>query len=95
MTYDDPGHDYFNYPPHEPPLYLSDRGKLIFKTIQETLVNQAKSDFSRKGKGYLCFLPDYKTDVEMLIHIGELTRAIEFVLPKEEKDDATTDSPDS
>jgi hypothetical protein len=86
MTYDEPGHDYFNYPPHEPPLYLSARGKSIFTTIQKILVNQAKRDFGHRGKGYLCFLPDYRTDIDMLVHIGELAQAIEAALPKEEEE---------
>lgn len=83
ISYAEPGHDYYNQPPHETPDYISERGRRLYGAIQSNLVHQAKVD--RCGNGTLIFRQDNSmTIIDAEISIARLVEAIELALPMDE-----------
>lgn len=84
IGYSDPGHDYFNNPPHEPPAFLDGQGKRIFAQIEANLVEQCKRD--RQGNGAVIFRKErLEAVIDAVVDISQLVRSIQEILDGEQQ----------
>ncbi|HEX4713506.1 MAG TPA: hypothetical protein VH164_01120 [Ktedonobacteraceae bacterium] len=94
MSYPHPDHDWFGYPPHQPPSYLTELGKRIFRGIQAELVQQGKKatigNSPLSGDGYVVYRQDKHGHVllDCEINLIKVVERIEKVIKDYEDSDA-------
>jgi hypothetical protein len=79
ISYSEPGHDYFNNPPHDSPPFLDGEGDIIFTAIEANLTEQCRAD--RQGNGVLIFRKDrFTATVDSVIDVAQLAKAVQDAL---------------